>query len=77
MSCVYIELQCAFMRLYRSSEQEGVQAATTATADKTSLKNKQLRNGNYFAIIAFCSHSILLTNYAKTGQVGGVVEFKI
>ena len=35
-----------------------------APADKISLKNKHLRNGDYFAITAFCSHSILLTNYA-------------
>ena len=42
----------------------------TATADKTSLKNKHLRNGDYFAIIALCSHSILLTNYATGGLIG-------
>ena len=41
----------------------------TATADKTSLKNKHLRNGDFFAIIAFCSRSILLTNYATGGLV--------
>ena len=41
----------------------------TATAAKTSLKNKQLRNSDYFAIIASCSHSILMTNYAKNGLV--------
>ena len=33
------------------------------------LKNKHLRKGDYFAIVAFCSHSILLTNNAKTGPV--------
>ena len=41
----------------------------TATADKTSLKDKHLRNGDYFAIIDFL-HSILLTNNAKNGPVG-------
>ena len=41
-----------------------------ATAAKTSLKNKHLRYGDYSAIIAFCSHSILLTNYATGGLVG-------
>ena len=35
--------------------------------DETSLKKKHLRNGHYFTIIAFCLHSKLLTNYAKTG----------
>ena len=40
------------------------------TAEKTSHKNKHLRNDDYSAIIAFCSHSILLTNYAKTELVG-------
>ena len=40
-----------------------------ATAVKTTLKNKHLRKGDYFAIIAFCAHSILLTNNAKTGPV--------
>ena len=33
--------------------------------DKTSRENKHLRRGDYFVIIAFCSHTILLTNYAK------------
>ena len=36
----------------------------------TTFKNKHLRNDDYFAIIAFCSHSILLTNHAKNGPVG-------
>ena len=37
-----------------------------------SLRNKIriLRNGDYLAVIAFCSHSILLTNYASGGLVG-------
>jgi len=38
--------------------------------DKTSIKNEHLRNVDYFAITAFCSHSIFLTNYAKTKMVG-------
>ena len=42
----------------------------TAAADETSLKNKHLCNDDYFAIIAFCSHSILLTNYAKNRPLG-------
>ena len=42
----------------------------TATADKTLLKDKHLRNGDYFAIIDFFLHSILLKNYAKSGPVG-------
>ena len=42
-----------------------------ALAEKTSLKNKPLCSGDYLAIIiAFCSHSTLLTNYAKnTGAI--------
>ena len=40
-----------------------------ATAVKTTLKNKHLRKGDYFAIVAFYSRSVLLTNYAKTGPV--------
>ena len=36
----------------------------------TSLRHKYLRNGDYFAIISFCSHSLLrLTNYATGGVV--------
>ena len=42
----------------------GNEVVTTATADKTSLKNKHLRDADYFVIIAFRSHSMLLTNYA-------------
>ena len=34
----------------------GVLAAITETARKTSLKNKHLRNCDYFAIIPSCSH---------------------
>ena len=40
-----------------------------ATAGKMSLKKVHLRNGDHFAVIAACSHSILLTNYAKNGLV--------
>ena len=47
-----------------------------ALAEKTSLKNKPLCSGDYLAIIiAFCSHSILLTSYAKNRPVGGAIEF--
>ena len=42
----------------------------TATADKTPLRNKHLRNGYYFAIVVLCSLSIILTNYAKNELVG-------
>ena len=38
-------------------------------ADKTSLRNNHFGNGDYFAIIAFCSHSMLLTNYATGGLI--------
>ena len=38
-------------------------------ADKTSIKNQRLRNGDCFAIIAFCSHSLLLTNCTTGGLV--------
>ena len=48
----------------------------TATADKTSLKDKHLRNGDYFAIIDFFLHSILLKNYAKNGPVGATQNLK-
>ena len=44
----------------------------TTTADEMSLKNKHLCNSDYFAIIAFRSNSILLTNYAKNGLVGAL-----
>lgn len=39
-------------------------------AEKTSFENKNLRSSDYFAIIDYCSHSILLTNYATRGLVG-------
>ena len=42
-----------------------VKAAKTLTAEKTSLENKHLRKGAYFAISASCSHSIILTKYAS------------
>ena len=41
-----------------------------ATADKTSLKNKHLRNGDYFCDYCFCTHSILLINNPTDGLVG-------
>lgn len=44
----------------------------TAMADETSLKNKHLGNGDYFASIAFYLHSVLFTNYSRSA-----VEFKI
>ena len=43
---------------------------TTGSANKMSLKNKHLRNGDYFANIACCSHSLVLKNYAENGLVG-------
>ena len=49
----------------------------TATADRMSLKNKHVRNGNYFAIIALSSHSILLANYATAGLDRSAVELNI
>lgn len=33
-----------------------------------SLKNGHFQNGDCFAIIAFCSNSILVTNYATAGR---------
>ena len=33
-------------------------------------KKKLLRNGDYLAVVAFCFHSILLTNYTSGGLVG-------
>lgn len=33
-------------------------------------KNKHLRNADYFAIVGFCLHSVLLTNYDAGGLVG-------
>ena len=47
-----------------------LKVAITATADKTSLKNKHLRNGDFFAIVAIFSHSLLLIKYATGGPVG-------
>jgi len=41
-------------------------------ADETSLKNKHLGNGDYFASIASYLHSVLFTNYSRSA-----VEFKI
>ena len=41
----------------------------TETARKTLLKNKYLRNCDYFAIIPFCSHFAMLTKNPATGLV--------
>ena len=41
----------------------------TETARKTSLKNKHLRNCDYFAIIPSCSHFRMLTKNRATGLV--------
>ena len=38
-----------------------------ATATKTSLDNKHLGNGDYFAIIAPSLHPLLLTEHAANG----------
>ena len=38
-----------------------------AMAAKTSLKNKHLCKGDYFATIASSSHSIMFTNNASEG----------
>ena len=50
-----------------------------ATAGKTSLKNKRyLRNVDYFAIVVFCSHSVLFSDklrYRWTGR--SIVELNI
>ena len=40
-----------------------------ATATKTSLENKHLRNGDYFVITASSMHPLLLTEHAN-----GLVE---
>ena len=45
-------------------ERERTLEFTATTADKTSLRNKPLPNGDYFTFIAFCSNSTLLTTYA-------------
>ena len=48
---------------------KGTLAMMTAMARKTSLENIQLRNCDYFLIISYCSHSIMLTKYATRGLV--------
>ena len=45
--------------------------------NKTSHKNKYLRNGDYFVIIPFCSHSVLLTNDAKNGPVRAPYKYTL
>ena len=42
---------------------------TMAKAVKMSPKNKRFCSGDYFAMITFCAHSILLTNCAENGPV--------
>ena len=46
----------------------------TATAIKTSLQNKHLRNGDYFVIIASSSHPLLLTTHAVNELVGAPLK---
>ena len=41
----------------------------TATAEKTSLENNHLGNGDYFVIIASSLHSLLLIEHAAKGLV--------
>jgi len=48
---------------------QGASTATTATATKTSLENKHLRNGGYFVIIASSSLPLLLAGHAANGLV--------
>ena len=58
----------AFAMMQTGSSRIQVSADEKLTGQDTSKKKKTLHNGDYFAIIAFCSrHSILLTNYAKNG----------
>ena len=49
----------------------------TATADKVSLKNKHLRYADYFAIIAFCLHFILLTKFRYRWTGRSAIELDI
>ena len=53
---------------------QGASAATTATATKTSLENKHLRNGDYFVIIVSSSHHLLLTEHAANGLVEATLK---
>ena len=54
----------SFAAVFRDLTQRFPMEATKSTAEKMSLKNKHLRTGDYFAIIAFSTHSIRLTSYA-------------
>ena len=45
----------------------GIRSMTTARATKTSLENKHLGNGDYFAIIASSWHPLLLSQDAVNG----------
>ena len=47
------------------------EAATTATVDKTSPKKINIcAMVTILRLLAFCSQSILLTNYAENGSIG-------
>ena len=48
---------------------QGLSAMMTETARKTPLKNKHLRNCDYFTIIPSCSHFTMLTMNPATGLV--------
>jgi len=45
----------------------GIHEGTTAMATKTSLENKPLGNGDYFAITTSSSHPLFLTEDASNG----------
>ena len=58
-----------------TSQKTAAKGTTTkSTAEKTSLKNKHLRTGDYFVINAFSSHSILCTSYATGGPDRSAAE---
>ena len=44
-------------------------SSNDGTATKTSLENRRLGNGDYFVIIAFSSHPLLLTEHAANRLV--------
>ena len=46
----------------------GSLSSKSVTETKISLKNKNLGNAGYFAIIASSSHPILLTAFKSTGR---------
>ena len=49
----------------------------TATATKTTLENKHLRNCNYFALTPSCSHFTLLAKNPTTGNWTGLTVVKL